>query len=137
MKRLIAPLLALAALGITSCATTGTSTGISAGVEISSAPPAPTISYGEHARWRYLTDSGVYVLDDDSAEYDMFRFGTWTYLYGNGYWYRGSSYGGPFVAVNVRLVPHRIFEIRDRDYRWRNHPQAWRPSDHDRDRDRN
>lgn len=137
MKRAFAVLLVVTAWGLTSCAAMGpgTSTEISAGVDISSAPPPP-VTTGVSVQWRYVTDRGVWVPTDDSYQYDMFRYGTWVYLYSNGYWYRSSNYGGPFIVCEPHRVPHRIFELNDREYRWRNRPQAWRPPGHDREHDR-
>jgi len=138
MKRALAVLLLAVAFGIASCAEMGpgTTAGFSAGIDITNAPPPPVVTYGASAQWRYIPDCGVWVPANDGYEYDMFRYGTWTYLYSGGFWYRSSSYGGPFVVVEVQRVPHRIFEINDRDYHWRNRPQAWREHGHDRDHDR-
>jgi hypothetical protein len=137
MNRALAVLILLTGLGLASCATMGpgTSTQITAGVDITNAPPPPIVTYGANVQWRYVSDRGIWVPSDDSYQYDMFRYGTWVYLYSNGYWYRSSNYGGPYVVIETRRVPHRIFELDDRDYHWRNRPQAWRPGDHGHERD--
>jgi hypothetical protein len=49
------------------------------------------------------------------------------------YWYRSTSYGGPFFAVDVRSVPSGIFAVAPG--RWHAYPvrlERWH-----RDRDRN
>jgi len=114
-------LLALAAaLFLQSCGST------SAGVDVSSAPPPPAVSFATEPQWTYLSDRDVYVVQDDSYGYDMFRSGTYYYMYGDGHWYRATSYNGPYVAIQDRRVPRRIFDVNDRQYRWRRHPHGWR-----------
>ena len=125
MKRFFAalPLLGLAAvltLGASSCSST------SSGVAVSSAPPPPTITLTTEPQWTLLSDRNVYVINEDAYSYDMFRSGTDYYLYADGYWYRASAYNGPYVVVETTVVPQTIFDIDDKQYRWRRHPTGWR-----------
>jgi hypothetical protein len=64
----------------------------------------------------YADGLGVYVAV--GIPYDLFFYGTHYYYYAGGVWYRSAYYGGPWVRVVVRKVPHglrryRIEEIRE------------------------
>jgi hypothetical protein len=132
MNPKLAVLVLIVGACVTSCSTAGT--GFSARVDISNAPPPPPIYYREDPEWRYLPDYDVYVLADESHDYDMFRLGGTFYVYNSGYWYSSSNVRGPFVVVEERRVPKRVFQVDERQYHWRHHPMAWGNPDHDRGR---
>ena len=122
MKSLFAGLLLIAAVAASGCAPMG----VSATMQIRSAPPPPNFQFNAEPRFNYLSHRGVSVIADDSFGYDMFSSGGSYYIYSGGYWYRSPSPRGPFVAIEVRRVPRRIFDVNDQDYRWRSHPEGWR-----------
>ena len=93
---------------------------------ISNAPPPPRVVYREPPRFAYIPEQRVYVVDDDDCDYDYFRYGTFFYIYENGYWYRSRSYRGPFAAIRADYVPRPIFYVSDNRYHWRQHPR-WMP----------
>lgn len=144
MKLMIAAGMLLVSLTAVPCDPAGAQ--IRARLEITNAPPPPAVYYDAVPEWRYLPDCGVYVLADDAHDYDMFQLGSWYYVYHSGYWYRSVHYRGPYVVVQERRIPKRIFTVSDRDYHWRRHPMAWKQPEryhdhhddrgHDRDRDR-
>jgi hypothetical protein len=121
MKTLFAGLLLIAAFAASGCAPLG----MSATMQIRSAPP-PAFEFNAEPRFNYLAHRRVSVIADDGFGYDMFSTGGSYYLYSGGYWYRSQTARGPFVAVEVRRVPRKIFDVDDRDYRWRSHPEGWR-----------
>lgn len=122
MKLLFAGVLLVAGFAAAGCS----STGMSASVQLRSAPPPPAIQFDRDPQFSYLSNRHVSVLSDDSFGYDMFRSGGTYYLYNGGYWYQSRTPRGPFVAVEARRVPRRIFDVDDHEHRWRNHPQGWR-----------
>lgn len=97
------------------------------GVRIGSAPPPPVVVFESRPRFAYVPAQHVYVIDDDDFGYDMFRYGSYYYVYNDGWWYRARGYRGPFVAVQTRLVPRAIFAVSDRHYKWRDHPHGMPP----------
>ena len=104
-----------AVLSASGCATDGA---YSARVEITNAPPLRVAwvsrpAYAVEYRGVYVVDAHAYNADCDIFQYS----GSW-YAYDEGYWYRASSYDGPYVAIEVQHVPDRIFQVPDRH--WRN-----------------
>jgi hypothetical protein len=131
MKLAMAAGLLLVSLTAASCDPTGAQ--ISAQLELTNAPPPPAVYFDRDPEWRYLPDYDVYVLADDAFDYDMFLLGGWYYVYSGGYWYRADQPLGPFVVIEERHVPRRIFTVSDREYHWRRHPMAWKQSERDHD----
>ena len=68
---------------------------------------------------------GVYVVNHDDYDGDLFRVGGVWYNYHDGYWYRSGAYDGPYVAIDVETVPREIFEV-PADH-WRHHPSVTPP----------
>jgi hypothetical protein len=121
MKTLLAGLLLAAAFAASGCAPMG----MSADLQVRSAPPPPSIQFSSEPRFDRLAGRDVGVLSDDSFGYDLFTFGGSFYLYNEGYWYRSQDPRGPFAVVEARRVPRPIFDVNDREHRWRSHPQGW------------
>lgn len=85
-------------------------------------------------RMRLVTDNGVYYIRD-ASDYDVYQFeGTW-YLNDRGSWYRAGSWRGPFVSMEVDVLPHEIATVPSdyrrnwvavrRDYRNRDLPDGY------------
>jgi hypothetical protein len=123
LKTLLAGLLLVAAFAAWGCAPMG----MSATVQVRSAPPPPTFGFATEPHFNYLSHRRVSVIADDSFGYDMFSTGGYYYVYSSGYWYRSQSTRGSWVAIDARRVPRGIFAVDDNDYRWRSHPEGWRP----------
>lgn len=84
---------------------------------------APRAGMFFHSRPHHFYDrgSGVYVIDDPYlADEDAFEYGGYYWVFNDGYWYRSSSWDGPFVAVSPRYVPTAIYDVPA--YRWHHHP---------------
>lgn len=84
------------------------------------APPPPQVEFRTRPRWEMVPGTEVYRINDYDSGYDMFRYGGYVYVYNDGYWYRSSSYRGPFVAVREEYVPAQIYSV-PRDS-WHNYP---------------
>jgi len=83
-------------------------------------------------RMRLVTDTGVYYIRD-ASDYDVYQFeGTW-YLNDRGTWYRAGSWRGPFVTMEVDVLPNEIATV-PADYR-RNWVSVRRDFRDRRDRD--
>lgn len=111
----------------------GFQVGISGG-----SPPPPVVFRSEP---RTVVVDNVYVVDDDRCDDDVFRAdNVWWRLRGD-YWYRATSWRGPWIAVDVRRVPERVLVVPARH--WKHHPRRGdrtvvvvRDGDHDRGRHR-
>jgi hypothetical protein len=139
MKRSALMGILLTALTIPVAAHASSSVGIS--VNIGDAPPPPVVVFRSAPRMVVVPNSTVYVVDDNSLDYDVFRYGVYWYAFDDGYWYRARSYRGPFGFVQPRWWRHphggppgqwknRSYASRDRDDhdRGRGHGRG-----HDRD----
>ena len=123
MKSIIAGLLLIATFAVAGCAPMG----MSASLQVRSAPPPPAFEFNSEPHFNYLSDLRVSVIADDSFGYDMFSCSGSYYIYNGGYWYRSQAPRGPFMAVDARRVPRQIFDVDDSRYHWRSHPEGWRP----------
>jgi len=136
-------IVASALLALTLAAPSFAETRWNIGISIGDAPPPPRVVY-RHPHWQYMSDPGVYVIDEEELPYDMFMYGGYYYIYNDGYWYRCASARGRFTAIHAEYVPQPIWRVTyHRDYRWRHRPDVpprvaylienrWRPNDGDR-----
>jgi hypothetical protein len=54
-------------------------------------------------------------------DYDLYRYGDYWYYVDDGYWYRSSSWRGPFVEIRVSAVPRTLISVPVRyRHHWRN-----------------
>jgi YXWGXW repeat-containing protein len=89
-----------------------------------SAPPPPTVTFSTTPTWELVPGTRVYLVNDaERPDYDLFRYGSSYYIYDNGYWYRASSWNGPFVAVNNASVPVVFSGVPRTE--WRSYPDTW------------
>jgi hypothetical protein len=122
MKRNILVVFGLTSLVFAVPAFARTQVGFS--IFISNAPPPPVVAYRERPRFAFIPEHRVYVVADDNCSYDYFQYGSFFYIYDNGYWYRSRRYRGPFTAIRAAYVPRAIFSVGGSQYHWRNHPKA-------------
>lgn len=136
MKRQVIGSLALAlAVGFASPAAAGTAFGFQIG--IAGAPPPPRVVYDVQPRMVFVPEANVYMVQSPDASCDEFNVGPYWYMCSGDYWYRSTSYGGPFFAIDVRSVPSRIFTVEPD--RWNAYPvrlERWH-RDYDRNWDGN
>lgn len=122
---LIAALAAVLSLGASQALAARTYLGFTVG--ISNAPPPPVITFRTAPRMVLVPDTRVYVVDDPRYDvgYDLFRSGGTWYVYDNGYWYRSTSYRGPYRVVDVRYVPRNVLRVPPGH--WKGHPHGGPP----------
>ena len=119
-RPLLIALAVVLGLGTTSCALTNTR------ASTRGMPLPPAVTFVAEPQWKYVASRDVYVIDDETFGYDLFRIGSDHYLYDGRDWYRATAYDGPYVSIRTRYVPSRIFDVSDTEYRWRLHPVGWR-----------
>jgi len=130
MRKLLLGGLLLGTLAAVSPASARTNVGLS--ILIGNAPPPPRVVYVREPEWVYVPEERVYVIDNEDLPYDTFRYGSYVYIYNDGYWYRSRSYRGPFVAIHREYVPRQIFYVSENRYRWHQQPN-WVPPGHRRE----
>jgi hypothetical protein len=119
---LIVPLLLLPLFA--GCAATGT-TYYGFEIGISNAPPPPRVVFVDEPEVVVVPGTRVYVVSEPSFGYDMFRYGSYWYVFSGGFWYRSSRYGGRYVVIDVRTVPRAIVTLPPE--RWKHHPHGGPP----------
>jgi len=116
-----------------------THTSLRVQLNIGNAPPPPVVIYQAAPQMMVVPHSAVYVVDDDDRDYDFFRYGVYWFIWNKGYWYRSSSYRGPFRVIEARYVPDAIWNVPSR--RWKHHPHGgppglvWRKHGHGHEHD--
>jgi len=120
MQRLwiLAAALVALALAQPSHAETQTWFGFQVGISGGSPSPPPYMFQREP---RVVVVNDVYIVDDDRCSDDVFRHRNRWYRLHGGYWYRASSWRGPWVTVDVRRVPERVLVLPARH--WKHHPR--------------
>jgi hypothetical protein len=108
---------------LATCASAETNIGVS--VNIGNAPPPPVVVVREKPRTVYVSEAHVYVVDDRNWRDDCFKVGAYWYVWHESFWYRASSWRGPFRAVETRSVPVAIHRVPER--RWKHHPHDMPP----------
>ncbi len=101
------PLLVLSALfgvSLASNAAAGVDVHINLGV-----PPPPTVVFESEPNVVLVPRTRVYYVP--GLDYDLYRYGDNWYVNRDGYWYRSSSYRGPFAPVVYERVPRSIVVI--------------------------
>lgn len=105
-------------------------------IGVRNAPPPPRVYFRSQPDVIVVPGSSVYVVEESDC--DMFRYGGYWYAENAGYWYRASRYSGPFVAVDVRVVPRPVLTVPARH--WKHHPhggppgQQWKSHGHGHDK---
>ena len=114
---LLAATCALAFTASAASAETQTWFGFQFGVHGGSAPP---IAWNMEPRVVFVDE--VAVVQDDHCDEDVFRYSnTWWRMRG-GWWYRSSSWRGPWHSVDVRIVPGPVLHVPGE--RWKHAPHG-------------
>jgi len=87
--------------------------------------PAPVVVFREEPEVVLVPRSRVYYVEHRG--YDLYRYGRYWYINDDGYWFRASSYRGPFVSLALRHVPRSITVVPDRYRRHPIHPHGGPP----------
>lgn len=67
----------------------------------------------------------VAIVDRDACHDDVFRSERAWWRMHDGWWYRSTSWRGPWAAVDVRKVPRSVLELPAA--RWKHHPHGGPP----------
>jgi hypothetical protein len=87
-------------------------------------PGASPYVFVEEPRWVAVPGTRIYTIDGNARpDYDIFRHGSYFYVYRAGKWYRARTWNGRYVAVAERSVPVQ-FNSLPRE-RWRAYPPGW------------
>ena len=86
-------------------------------------PPPPAVVFDREPGVVLVPQTQVYYVPD--LDYDLYRFGGYWYINRHGYWYRSSSYRGPFAPIVYERVPHAIIAVPSRFHRAPIHPANW------------
>ena len=87
-------------------------------------PGAPVYEFQATPRWVVVPGTGVYTIAGTvRPDYDVFRHGSYTYVYRGGTWYRARTWNGRYVVVQERYLPAQ-FQTIPRE-RWRAYPPGW------------
>ncbi len=109
------------------------SAGVSADINVRIGPrPAPIVVFDREPDVVLVPRSRVYYVDHD--RYDLYRYGRYWYINDDGYWFRASSYRGPFVSISVKRVPRSIVVVPARYRRHPAHPHGGPPGQLKKDR---
>ena len=120
-------MMALALLTVAACApqaAIGSRSYLGFSIDISSAPPPPRILVMEQPAMERVPSTSVFYVVNDPG-YDLFRYGETWYVLSGGFWYRASSYSGPYTVIDVRRVPRAILTVPARH--WKHHPHGGPP----------
>jgi hypothetical protein len=99
---------------------------VSADINVRIGPrPAPVVVFDREPDVVLVPRSRVYYVDHD--RYDLYRYGRYWYINDDGYWFRASSYRGPFVSISVGRVPRSIVVVPARYRRHPAHPHGGPP----------
>jgi hypothetical protein len=127
MKRILVVLVAVAATLGAIASPTPVRAGVSADINIrvGDRRPAPVVVFDREPDVVLVPRSRVYYVEHDN--YDLYRYGRYWYINDGGFWFRASSYRGPFVSISVGRVPRSIVVVPARYRRHPAHPHGGPP----------
>jgi hypothetical protein len=87
--------------------------------------PAPVVVFDRAPDVVLVPKSHVYYVDHSG--YDLYRYGRYWYINDSGFWFRASSYRGPFMSIAVGRVPRPIVVVPAQYRRHPVHPHGGPP----------
>lgn len=106
MNRSLYAFAAAAVLAATVTATAHAGTSVDLRVSVGDRYEGATIAFRSEPRVVLVPNTKVYYVRDHDC--DLYRYGRYWYFVEDGYWYRSSSWRGPFVHVRVGSVPRSV-----------------------------
>ena len=89
-----------------------------------SIPGAEAYTFQESPRWVVVPGTRVYAIQNDvRPDFDVFRYGSYYYVYRGGNWYRARTWNGRYAVVQDRALPAQ-FDVVPRQH-WRAYPPGW------------
>lgn len=87
-------------------------------------PGATAYTFTEAPRWVVIPGTRVYAIQGTSRpDFDVFRHGSYYYVYRGGNWYRAKRWNGRYQPVRDRYLPTQ-FNVVSREH-WRAYPPGW------------
>ena len=85
---------------------------------------APAYTFQSAPRWVVVPGTNVYAIRSDAGpDFDVFRYGSYAYVYRGGTWYRAKTWNGRYAAVQESYLPAQ-FDVIAREH-WRTYPPGW------------
>ena len=91
-------------------------------VHAGDAPPPPAYVFDSEPEMILVPSTRVYYVPE--REFDLYRYGRFWYINRGGWWYRASTYRGPFGYIEYDRVPVSILHVPVRYHR---HPLGGPP----------
>lgn len=142
MKRSLYALAASVVLAVTVSAATAQAADVGFSIRIGDRYRGNSLYFRSEPQTYMIPETRVYYVRN--RDLDMYRYGSYWYYIEDGYWYRATSWRGPFYRVRMYSVPRPIMTIPVRYRRhWRQNNMAegyyrngryWNWNDHERDR---
>jgi hypothetical protein len=88
-----------------------------------SIPGSEAYVFQESPRWVVVPGTRVYAIEGVGPDFDVFRYGSYYYVYRGGNWYRARTWNGRYVLVQERTLPAQ-FNVVPRQH-WRAYPPGW------------
>jgi hypothetical protein len=124
MRTTLLACVAAAGIAFAGVSHAGTQTWFGFTIGVRSGAPAPSA-----IQWRsepsIVWVGHVAIVDRDACYDDVFRAQRYWWRMSDGWWYRSTSWRGPWVSVDVRRVPRDVLELPSR--RWKHHPHGGPP----------
>src|SRR5437867_1622871 len=87
-------------------------------------PSPPQVYFRSSPHWIVVPGTRVSVIRrDERPAYDMFGYGSYYYIYSNGYWYRSNRWDGAFQPIDDRDVPAAFYDVPRSE--WMSYPPGW------------
>lgn len=124
MKNRVLALTAALAAATTMTLATPSHAGTSLNVDlhIGDAPPPPRFVFEDEPQVILVPSTRVYYVQE--REFDLYRYGRYWYINRDGWWYRASTYRGPFGYIAYDRVPVSILRVPAKYHR---HPLGGPP----------
>jgi len=124
MKNRVLALTAALAAATTMTLATASHAGTSLNVDlhIGDAPPPPRYVFEDEPEVILVPSTRVYYVPE--REFDLYRYGRFWYINRGGWWYRASTYRGPFGYIAYDRVPVSILRVPGKYHR---HPLGGPP----------
>jgi len=122
MKRMYA-LAAAAVLAATVAATASAAASVDVQISVGQRYNGATLAFQSAPRVVLVPQTKVYYVQD--RDVDLYRYGSYWYFVEDGYWYRSSSWQGPFVHLRSGSVPRTVVTVPVKYRRhWKNGPPS-------------
>jgi hypothetical protein len=121
MKRSLYALAAAAMLAATVTATANAATSVDLRVSVGDRYHGATLAFTNEPEVVLVPDTKVYYVQHEDC--DLYRYGRYWYFVEDGFWYRSTSWRGPFLHIRTATVPRSVVYVPVKYRRhWRGGP---------------